>query len=235
MTIDVRNISFQYEDNQILDTISFNVQKGEFLGIFGPNGGGKTTLLKLLIGFLAPKKGTIRVLNKPPKLARNQIGYVPQISSLDRQFPISVLDVVLMGVLDKSIFRSYTVNAKKRALSTLDQLGLLHLQNRHFGSLSGGQIQRVLIARALVGEPSILFLDEPTANVDIEAEERIYQILERLKGSLTILMVTHDLQVMTKKVDRFLCIHRHLTTYSRDQVCSHFIKGLYHPKYPIQT
>ncbi len=229
MAIKVNQLFFQYEETPILENVSFEIREGEFVGIFGPNGGGKTTLLKLLMGFLKSQKGTVEILGKSPKMARQKIGYVPQVSNLDRQFPITVLDVVMMGCLENSIWRSYTPGAREKARQALTEVGLLDFEHHSFGTLSGGQAQRVLIARALVGNPSILFLDEPTASVDPSAEENIYQILQRLKGKMTIVMVTHDLQVMLQKVDRFICVHRDVTAYSQAQVCDHFAQGLYHP------
>lgn len=229
MGIKIDQLTFQYEGAAVLDDVSFTIQKGEFVGIFGPNGGGKTTLLKLLMGFLKPMKGAIKILDEAPQDARVKIGYVPQISNLDRQFPITVLEVVMMGCLDSSTFRSYTKHAKDKARQALRHVGLIDFQNHAFGTLSGGQAQRTLFARAIVSEPSILLLDEPTASVDPEAEETIYNLLESLKRSMTIVMVTHDMQAILKKVDRFFCVNRQVTPYSYNQVCDHFAKGLYHP------
>lgn len=229
MAIKSNNLFFQYEETPILENVSFVIAPGEFVGIFGPNGGGKTTLLKLLLGFLKPQKGSIEILGESPKVAREKMGYVPQISHLDRQFPITVLEVVMMGCLDKSPWHSYTKDAKEKAHAALKEVDMLDFQNHSFGTLSGGQAQRVLIARALVSKPTILLLDEPTASVDASAEESIYKLLEHLKGTMTIIMVTHDLQVMMQKVDRFICVHREVTPYSQAQVCDHFAQGLYHP------
>jgi zinc transport system ATP-binding protein len=229
MAIKSNNLFFQYEETPILENVSFVIAPGEFVGIFGPNGGGKTTLLKLLLGFLKPQKGSIEILGESPKVAREKMGYVPQISHLDRQFPITVLEVVMMGCLDKSPWHAYTKDAKEKAREALNQVGMLDFQDHSFGTLSGGQAQRVLIARALVSKPTILLLDEPTTSVDASAEESIYKLLEHLKGTMTIIMVTHDLQVMMQKVDRFICVHRDVTSYSQAQVCDHFAQGLYHP------
>jgi len=229
MAIKSNNLSFQYEDIPILENVSFVIAMGEFVGVFGPNGGGKTTLLKLLLGFLKPQKGSVEILGESPKAARGKMGYVPQISHLDRQFPITVLEVVMMGCLDRSPWHSYTKDAKEKAREALKDVDMLDFQNYSFGTLSGGQAQRVLIARALVSKPSILLLDEPTASVDAAAEESIYKLLHHLKGTMTIVMVTHDLQVMMQQVDRFICVHKEVTSYSQAQVCDHFAQGLYHP------
>jgi zinc transport system ATP-binding protein len=229
MTIKAENLCFHYDDATILENVAFEIHAGEFIGIFGPNGGGKTTLLKLMMGFLKPHLGKITIFNQPPSLAREKMGYVPQIFELDRQFPLTVLDVVMMGCLDKSPLRSFLPNAREKAEMALSDMGLLDYQDRPFGSLSGGQTQRVLLARALVNGPTILLLDEPTASVDANAEEAITEKLELLKGTITLIMVTHNLQLILQKADRLLCVNRHITTYLPSEVCGHFTQGLYHP------
>jgi zinc transport system ATP-binding protein len=228
--LQIKDLSFSYEKRSILQGINLSVKMGEFIAIFGPNGGGKTTFLKLLMGFLKADKGQISIFGSHPKKAREKIGYVPQVARFDKQFPLSVLDLVLMGCLSQTtIWGTYPKEMKKHALDALDKVGILKLQNRAFGTLSGGQAQRALIARALVSNPELLLLDEPTASVDPEAEKQIHELLLELKGFMTILMVTHDLQEIIGKADRLLCIHRSLTSYSPKQVCEHFALGLYHP------
>lgn len=228
--IEVKNLSFSYESCLILENLSLSIKRGEFIGIFGPNGGGKTTFFKLLMGFLRPKTGVIEILGKDPKMSRTHIGYVPQAASFDRQFPITVLEVVLMGCLfEISPLGFFKPKSKKKAKEALTLVGMAERENQAFGTLSGGQAQRVLIARALVSNPEILLLDEPTASIDQEAEQLIYSLLDNLKESMTILMVTHDLHVVVKKVGRLLCIQRKLTSFSPDEVCRHFALGLYHP------
>ena len=222
--IEIENLSFQYDRAPVLENLSLSINKGEFIGIFGPNGGGKTTFLKLLLGFLKSQVGKIVLMT-------SKIGYVPQIARFDRQFPISVLDIALMGLIgEASWWGGYRSDARARALEALERVGLKDLENRAFGTLSGGQAQRVLIARAIVNEPELLILDEPTANVDPRAEEEIFTLLNELKPSKTILLVTHDLQNVLKKSDRLLCIQRNATFYLPSQVCGHFSMGLYHPK-----
>jgi len=234
MAIEVKNLSFSYEETLILENISVSIGIGEFVGIFGPNGGGKTTFLKLLMGFLKPKTGTVEILGEAPKAVRRKMGYVPQATSFDRQFPISALEVVLMGCLSEvSPLGFFTSTSKKKAKEALSRVGMLEKEAQAFGTLSGGQAQRVLIARALVSNPEILLLDEPTASIDPEAEQTIYELLTSLQGTMTILMVTHDLQSVAKKVGRLLCIQRRLTSFSPSEVCEHFALGLYHP--PLKT
>jgi len=229
MAIQIHNLNFQYDENPLLQDVSIEIVKGECLAVFGPNGGGKTTLLKLLMGFLKPNSGTILLDGMEPQKSRRRMGYVPQISQLDRQFPITALEVVKMGALSSSLFHSYKPGSEDEALAMLDKVGLKHMAQTPFGSLSGGQSQRILIARALMGRPDYLFLDEATASVDPSAEEHFHQLIQELKGTITIVMVTHDLPEEMSYIDRFFCVYRTITPYSPAQVCDHFAKGLYHP------
>lgn len=228
--IQVKDVEFAYEKVHILHQVSFEITRGEFVGIFGPNGGGKTTLLKLLMGFLKPNKGKILVFDESPQLSLSKIGYVPQLKGFDKKFPISVLEVVLMGALSKARWwGSFPSEEKERAKASLERVGLLSKCHQPFGTLSGGEAQRTLIARALTSEPELLLLDEPTASIDYEAEQKIYALLEELKKEITILMVTHDLQALVGKVDKMICVNREATCYRPQEVCEHFALGLYHP------
>lgn len=231
--VDVSGLSFEIGSTLILENVSFSVKQGDLLGIFGPNGGGKTTLLKLLLGFLKPTSGTIRIFGLSPEQARTHIGYVPQITRFDRKFPISVMEVVCMGLLCKlNWYGSLSQKNKIKALEALSIVGLASFANKPFFSLSGGQAQRILLARAIVNEPKLLFLDEPTASVDPEAEGQIHQLLLTLKRNVTILMVSHDLQTIASDVDRLLFIQRKASVMTKEQICGHFALGLYHT--PIQ-
>lgn len=230
MTINVSNVTFSYEKDPVLENISFSIQPGEFIGIFGPNGGGKTTLLQLLLGFLTPQKGEITIMGEPPHLMRTSMGYVPQFKRLDREFPITVIEIVLQGCLAKyRYFRGFSKEEKSAALEALNQVGLKDRAQAAFGTLSGGQMQRVLIARALVSQPKILLLDEATAGIDPTALQEIFALLLSKRGSMTILLVTHELQNIAREMNRLLCINRTLTPYRTEEVCSHFTMGLYHP------
>lgn len=230
MIIEVENVSFAYKNRRILENVSFSIRKGEFIGIFGPNGGGKTTLLKLLMGFLRPDTGSIKIFDKAPKEARSEIAYVPQNIHFDRFFPITVQEVVMSGRLSHlPWYGRYLQKDEDAATKVMESLELLHLKNYAFGSLSGGQAQRTLIARALVSSPEILLLDEPTASVDAKAESEIYKILEELKGRVTILMVTHHLSTAIAQVHRVLCVNRSVYELRKEEVCEHFTIGLYHP------
>ncbi len=223
------DVNFAYGDVPALTDVSFEVFAGEFMGIIGPNGGGKTTLLKLLMGFLSPQSGTISLFGKDPDAMRQHVGYVPQNLRYDRQFPISVMEVVLSGLLSHlPWYGRFSGEDKKAAMEALNKVGMLPFKDRHIGALSGGQMQRVLIARALVSKPALLLLDEPTANVDPQAQTDILSILKALAGDVTLLMVTHDLRESIHVVERIICVQNTVTTYASKEVCEHFALGLYH-------
>lgn len=226
--VEFDRVSFSYPGMPILNQVSFQIHSGEFIGMIGPNGGGKTTLLKLILGFLKPTGGTIRIFDEKAG-EPNRMAYVPQSVRFDREFPISVEEVVLSGLLSRlPWFGKFRAADRQAAQEALDYMGLSHLTNNSFGTLSGGQAQRVLIARALVSKPQLLLLDEPTASVDVQAESDIYAILNQLKGKMTILMVTHDLRAAIDQVGRVLCVQGGVISLKPEEVCKHFAFGLYH-------
>ncbi|MDQ5956071.1 MAG: zinc transport system ATP-binding protein [Chlamydiota bacterium] len=227
--ISIHQLFFSYNHQSILEDVNITVQPNEFIVVFGPNGGGKTTFFKLILGLLQPKKGWVKVLNKNPQHTRHLMGYVPQMQQVDRSFPISVLDVVMMGCLSKlNYWGRFPKAMRKLGLEALEKVSLLHKEKASFGSLSGGETQRALIARAIVDHPKILLLDEPTANVDPLAEKSIYQLLKELNTDMTILMVSHDLQTIIDKASRLICVNRQATSLQTKEVCEHFALGLYH-------
>lgn len=198
------SVSFSYPHLDVLSDVTFHFHSGEFIALVGPNGSGKTTLLKLILGLEEPTQGTVELLGHPPKRSRSLIGYVPQHASYDPSFSISVAEVVRMGVVDGTSRRKRgqdDVVAKALSLVQMESLG-----ERPYSELSGGQRRRVLVARALVGEPAMLILDEPAANMDRESERRLYDTLSTLKGETTILIVTHDMRQVSALVDRVFCI-----------------------------
>lgn len=220
--IQIKDLHFSYDKNSILENVNLTILPGEFIGIIGPNGGGKTTLLKLIMGFLKPNQG--RIEKKELK-----IGYVPQTNRLDKLFPITVFELVLMGIMEEAgWFGKFSKSNKQKAYHALERLQLLPHADKTFGSLSGGLAQRALIARALVSDPEILLLDEPTASIDVETKKKIYEILGEIKGNITILMVTHDLNVAIEKVGRILMVEKSVTSLTPKEVCKHFAVGLYH-------
>jgi zinc transport system ATP-binding protein len=226
--VEVENLSFSYDGAPVLEGVSLTIDEREFVCVVGPNGGGKTTLLKLILGLLQPKAGTVRVFGLPPERARHRIGYVPQYVQHDVQFPARVLDVVLMGRVDRSRwvggYRRADREAAERALQTV---GLIALNRRSFAALSGGQRQRVLIARALVTEPDLLLLDEPTAHVDVAGELVMHDLLRQLNQQLTVLMVTHDLSFVSADVKSVACVNRTCFVHPTAAVTGDLIATLY--------
>lgn len=225
----LKNISFSFNKTPLLEKVNLEIEKGDFIGIIGPNGGGKTTLLKLIIGLLEPTEGKIRVLGKKPKEVRSSIGYVPQASQLDKNFPITLLELVLLGSLSKNSFSGICSKyLKEKAKYLLEKTELYHLKDRPFGQLSGGEIQRALIARALLSDPEILILDEATSNIDTKGEKKVLELILQNKENKTILMVSHDLEVIIEHVKNIVFVKHSVTTTLPQQVCEHFALGLYH-------
>jgi zinc transport system ATP-binding protein len=227
--ITFEDVSFDYPDRRVLQNVNFKVMAGNYVGIIGPNGGGKTTLLRLILGFLTPSSGVIKVFGQSPQISSQKVGYVPQVLRFDKQFPISVLELVLSGRLSRlPWYGRYSKTDYQAAHTVLEQVGLLDFQHHLFGTLSGGQVQRALIARALVDDPQLLLLDEPTASVDVQAEADIYAILHGLRDKMSIMMVTHDLQTAINEVREVLCVQGTVLPLQPEQVCQHFTVGLYH-------
>ena len=224
MMIQFEHVFFSYGTIEVLKEVSFQIRQGEYIGIIGPNGGGKTTALQLTLGFLSPKKGKIEV--KAPK---TKIGYVPQANTYDKDFPISALEVVLMGALATlQWWGTFSSQEKRRARTLLSEVGCEGLEHRPFGKLSGGQAQKVLIARALMCDPEILLLDEPTANIDAESERSIFSYLSTFRGKKTLLIVTHNFEAIMQNVERVLCFQREVSSMKPEEVCKHFTLGMYH-------
>lgn len=224
----LKNVCFSYQDVQVLTGVTFDVYKNESIGIIGPNGGGKTTLLRLLMGFLKPTQGEIEIFGDAPIQMQSKLAYVPQNLQFDKQFPLSLFELVLMGRLNHLPWHGkYSKEDNKLAMEALKKVGLADFKNHAFGKLSGGQMQRGLIARALASQPQILLLDEPTASVDPQAQTDIYELLENLQN-VTLLMVTHDLKTAINAVNRIICVQRTTSLFSREDICEHFAMGLYH-------
>ncbi len=220
--INIKNLSVSYDNLKVLDNISLKIFEGEFIGIIGPNGGGKSTLLKSILGLVKIDSGIINIDDKV-------IGYVPQFSTVDRKFPISVLDVILSGMINKKVkpFFRFNKDMIEKAYSKLDEVGIKDLANRQISELSGGQFQRMLIARALAIEPDILFLDEPTASVDTVSMNKIYELLEKINKYTTIVLVTHDIMSISKKVNKVVCINKKLVYYGEPIVQKDTLDHLY--------
>jgi len=208
IAIYLKDVSFSYNGITVLEKVSFSVKDGEFVSVVGPNGGGKTTLLKIIIGLLKPDSGKVKIFGNSPEKARFLLGYMPQHIFFDPYFPVTVMEVVLMGCLDRVWGGPYTKQNKMAALEALEKVSMLSIARRPFYRLSGGQRQRVLLARAIVNKPEILLLDEPTANMDIEVEKKLYEILSDLKKEMTILVATHDLGFISPLAETCICVNR---------------------------
>jgi zinc transport system ATP-binding protein len=226
--IDIRHLSFSYGAQAILDDISLTVEPGDFWGLIGPNGGGKSTLLKLILGMLSPDSGVIQVLGESPDKAHTRIGYVPQNVHLNVHFPIAVSDVVLMGRLaPRRLGRPYSQSDREIASNCLEEVGMTAFTRRPMAHLSGGERQRVIIARALATEPEILLLDEPTSSIDPQFEEDLFVILERLNQRITILLVTHDIGVISRHVRSIACLNHRLVCHHEGEITEGMLNATY--------
>jgi zinc transport system ATP-binding protein len=211
----------------VLDGVSFEVPERKTLCVVGPNGGGKSTLLKILLGLLKPQSGTVRVLGREPAKARLRVGYMPQYIQIDPLFPIDVEGIVRMGRLRASGFGFFTREDRKATQRALEEVNLWEQRRERFMNLSGGMKQRVLIARALVNEPELLLLDEPTAMVDAHIEARLLEHLKSLHDRMTILLVSHDATFVSGLVDEVLCVNRTAELHPLEQVDDQSVQRLY--------
>ncbi|MEZ4600669.1 MAG: ABC transporter ATP-binding protein [Syntrophotaleaceae bacterium] len=222
------DVSFRYGEYPVLEDICLTIREKDFLGLVGPNGSGKSTLLKIILGLLTPYKGTIKVFGTSPGEARLKIGYVPQFATFDRSFPISVRDTVLQGRLGRTrTVLGYRREDRVAACKALDEMEISDLHKRPLTALSGGQLQRVLIARALACEPEMLILDEPTAHIDPKVEVGIFELLKKLNERLTVLVVSHDIGFITQYITRVACLNRRLVCHETAKITGAIIEQLY--------
>jgi zinc transport system ATP-binding protein len=226
--VEVSDVSVSHRDQTVLEDVSLVVEPRDYLALLGPNGGGKTTLLRVILGLLEPDRGRVRVFGEPPRRARGRVGYVPQRPGFDFDFPIRVLDVVLMGRLGASRrLRPFGAADRSRALGALDRVEMAHLAQRAIGALSGGELQRVLIARALAVEPRLLLLDEPTASLDERIGRSIWELLEELSRDVAIVLVSHDIGAISQHVRSVACLNRRLFAHPGKELTGEILEATY--------
>ncbi len=234
INFELRDVSFRYEKELILEDISFSIKQGDYVGIIGPNGSGKTTLLKILLGILQPVKGELKIFGemKPDRFQRSGIGYVPQRAfQTDFPFPANIHEIVANGLFPKKKFGLLSSDDKKRIQDTMEMTGLWNIRSAMFQTLSGGQKQKVYMAQALISKPKILILDEPSTGVDISAEHTFFRFIKTLneQKNITVMLVSHDLDIITNEVKYVICLNRKLMCHTpvKEFVSGHYIEKLY--------
>lgn len=228
LLVQIKDATFSYNGEIVLHEVGMEIFEGDFIAMIGPNGGGKTTLLKLILGLLQPESGFISVLGQPAPRASLNIGYVPQDVHTNRNFPVTALDVVLMGLLaPRKRWRPYSAGERHQAKEALGRLGSADLSEKKIGSLSGGQRQRVFIARALVSNPSLLLLDEPTASIDSKGQTDFFEILRKLNEDTAVLVVSHDLQVVSRYAKSVACVNRRLHYHHQAEITGTMMDIMY--------
>jgi zinc transport system ATP-binding protein len=227
--IELRDVWFAFNGQPVLQDVSLSVGAGDFLVVIGPNGGGKTTLLRLMLGLIEPTRGSVRVFGAAPRKAAPRIGYVPQNVHINKSFPVSVMDVVLMGRLRIGRgWSRHTPEDRAAARAALEQLGLWDLRERRIGELSGGQLQRAFIARAFVSRPEVLFLDEAMASIDAQTRGEFYELLSRLNRTVTIVAVSHDMMILSSHVKSVACVNRELYYHDSGEITQEMLDKAYH-------
>jgi zinc transport system ATP-binding protein len=226
--IALRDVSFAYDGAPVLMHVSLRLEPGRFMALVGPNGGGKSTLVRLLLGLLEPDSGEISVLGRPPGAAARRVGYVPQFARYAREVPMSARELVLQGRLGRRAWWRWLDAADRHAAdAALEAAGVLALAGRPIGSLSGGELQRVLLARALATDPQLLLLDEPTAHVDTPAEHDLFEWLASLRERMSILMVSHDIGLISRHVDSVACLNRRLVCHTAPPLQGYVLEQVY--------
>jgi zinc transport system ATP-binding protein len=211
--VELRNLSFDYGGQHVIDNATFSIMRGDFVGMIGPNGGGKTTLIKIILGLLKPDRGTVKLFGEDISKFNEwqRVGYIPQkATSFDQNFPATVFEVASMGRFPKAgLTKQLSEKDYEAVEKVLGFVGMLKLRNRRIGDLSGGQQQRIFMARALATEPELLILDEPTVGVDAEAQHNFYSLLRKLnkKLGMTLILASHDVGMVTKDINKLACVN----------------------------
>lgn len=227
--LEIKNLDVYYEDICALYDINLVVKERDFIGILGPNGGGKSTLFKAILGMVKASNGIIELYGENICKSNRIIGYVPQFTAFEKDFPIKVIDVILMGKLSgkNSLFHRYSQEDKNEVNMIMERLEISKLKEKQISHLSGGQMQRVLIARALTVKPSLLLMDEPTTSVDNYSKEIIYSLLKKLNKDITIILATHDMSVISSYVKSIGCLNRELHYHREDEFMVDEIEKMY--------
>ncbi|MDD2436740.1 MAG: ABC transporter ATP-binding protein [Massilibacteroides sp.] len=226
--IEIRNVSAAYGAKTVLHNISLDIFEKDFLGIIGPNGGGKTTLLKVILGLLSPRTGQVTFYKSGQAVSSLKIGYLPQINHIDKKFPISVWEVVASGLAEQKPFlRAYTKVQEQRVEEVLEQMGVNEFVKRPIGELSGGQLQRVLLGRAIVSCPEVLILDEPNSYVDKRFESHFYDLLEGINKESAIVLVSHDIGTVVSMVKNIACVNETLHYHPGTDVTEDWLTHVY--------
>lgn len=224
---ELQNVSLSLRGISVLEDVSFRIETGDYLALLGPNGGGKSTLLKVLLGLLTPDEGTVRVFGQSPSAARGRVGYVPQSFQFDRNFPIRVLDVVLMGRVGKLKLGTVTEEDREMARAALARVEMADLATRPIGALSGGQLQRVWIARALAQQPELLLLDEPTSSLDERVGRSVWELFAELSQEMAVVVVSHDIGAISQHVRGVACLNRRLHAHPTRELTSEMLEATY--------
>lgn len=226
--VEMKDVSFGYNGLSVIQDVNLDIRHKDFIAMIGPNGGGKTTLLKLILGLIRPVKGSIRVMGGSAGKNSHHIGYVPQDVHINRNFPITVLGVVLMGKLaPKTGWTRRSAKDRIEAVETLEQMEIATLAESKIGELSGGQRQRVFIARALATRPRLLLLDEPTAGIDTKGQADLFRLLKELNRDITILVVSHDLLAISTYVKSVACVNRRLHYHHQAEITGDMLEAMY--------
>jgi len=226
--VEIKNVWFAYNGQTAIQEVNLDIRQGDFIAMIGPNGGGKTTLLKLMLGLLKPDKGSICVLGGPAEKASHHIGYVPQDVHLNSNFPVTAMDVVMMGKLEpKKRWSRRSVQDRREAFEALERVEMAAYADSKIGELSGGQRQRVFVARAFVTQPQLLLLDEPTAGIDTKGRADFYRFLKELNKDVTILLVSHDLLAISTYVKSVACVNKYLHYHNQAEITGEMLETMY--------
>lgn len=225
--VEIENLSLSFNKQPVLQDINLKITENDFLAIIGPNGGGKSTLLKVILGLMNPDNGNVRVFSREPGNSKNPIGYLPQHVSFDPDFPINVYETVLSGRYHSPL-KNYTEKDHGMVEKALKEVEMYQMQERQMSRLSGGQMQRVFIARAIVREPKLLLLDEPMASIDPEMQNSFYNLLEQLRKRMAIVLVSHDVGAVSTYVDNIACLNKRLYYHGPVEESAEGLEEVYH-------